>query len=244
MSCCFGLSVVKLESYVDETQMDSYLKNVNLQLWCSFVILTQNTRVDTKPDFFKCSFSLTEFLFYVIYVKAKIIGVTDIFLNPFAREQWSFDSSKLQQSMDYVQTDSGCKQECPASNINEGIVFKVLRWLSCLSKWGVGPLKRGSYLSVQGQQGWSGEPHWAPLITKKLDSVHNGAHLILMGWWTVYCQLLTLSVLYTQSISQFHQCDKLDNYYFAICTHMGRTVKTSGRLKLEDSLGSPQRSCQ
>lgn len=149
------------------------------------------------------SFSLTTFLFYIIYLKAKIIGVTDIFLNPFAHEQWSFNSSKGSAEHGLYPNWLGVQTRMPCfkvgANINEGIVFKVFCWLCCLSKWGVGPLKRGSHLSVQGQQSWSGEPHCASLITK--NSLHNGTHLISMGQWTVCCQLLL--VLYIQSISPF-----------------------------------------
>lgn len=90
-------------------------------------------------------------------------------------------------------------------------------WLSSLSKWGVGPFKRGSHLSSSAGL----ESLTVQLLSRKTrrDSAHKGTHLISMGQWTVFCQLLTLSVLYIQSISPSRQCDKLDNYYFAICTH-------------------------
>lgn len=103
------------------------------------------------------------------------------------------------------------------TNINEGIVFKVFCWLCCLSKWGVRPFKRGSHLSVQGQHSWSGEPHCSS-YREKLEEIQCIMALI-WSRWTVYCQLLTLSVLYIQKVSPLHRCDKLDNYYFAICTH-------------------------
>lgn len=93
-------------------------------------------------------------------------------------------------------------------------------WLCCLSKWGVGPFKKEAiYLCRDSRAGL--ESLTVLLLSRKTweESVHNGTHLILMRWWTIYCQLLTLSVLYIQSISPFHQCDKLDIYYFTVCTH-------------------------
>lgn len=71
-----------------------------------------------------------------------------------------------------------CKQERPALNFKRTLMrrylLKVFSWLSCLSKWGVGPFKRGSHLSAQGQQSWSGQSHCASVIIKNWgDSVHN-----------------------------------------------------------------------
>lgn len=117
----------------------------------------------------------------------------------------------------WVQTRMLCFKVC--ANINEGIVLKVLCWLCSLSKWGVGPFKRGSHLSVHWQQSWSGELH-ASLIKKKLDEIQCIMALIWSRWG---CGLSTVNCwsyyFYIQSISPFHQCDKFDNYYFAICTH-------------------------
>ena len=92
MSCCLGPSVVRLESYINENSKGSfYLKNVTLQLGCSFVIFGHKTLGEIQSQilffFFFFLVPLTKFLFHVIYAKAKIIGVTDMFLNPCAGEQ-------------------------------------------------------------------------------------------------------------------------------------------------------------
>lgn len=118
-----------------------------------------------------------------------------------------------------VQTSMACFKLW--ANINEGIFFKVFCWLCCLSKWGVGPFKRGSHLSVQGQQSWSGQPHCASLITKKLEGIQCIMAPIWSGWGdcVLSATVMTLSFSYIQSISPLCQCDKLDNFYFAICTY-------------------------
>lgn len=84
----------------------------------------------------------------------------------------------------------------------------VLCWLHFLTKWGVGPFKRGSHLSVHWQQSWSGEPH-ASLITKKVDEIQCIMVLIWSRWG---CGLSTVNCrpyrFYIQRISTLHKCDK------------------------------------
>ena len=82
-------------------------------------------------------FFITKFLFYVIYAKAKIIGVTDIFLNPFAGEQWSFNSSKVQQNVDYVQIDLWYKQERPTSKFELTLMRES--FLKCFADYAAYP---------------------------------------------------------------------------------------------------------
>lgn len=115
---------------------------------------------------------IAEALFYVISVKAKItVRLSNELLNPFVNGQWSFsfsESSAHGLCPDWL----GCKPECPASKFKWTLIrilfLKVFCWLCFLSKWGVGPFKRGSHLSVQRQLSWSGEPHSAALIKKNL----------------------------------------------------------------------------
>lgn len=94
------------------------------------------------------------------------------------------------------------------ANINEGIFFNVFCWLRCLSKWGVGPLKRGSHLSAQGQQSCSGQPHCASLIVKNLRRF--GAR-IWSGWGN--CRLS--ATVMTQSFLSM-QCITTIMQYFTI----------------------------
>lgn len=53
----------------------------------------------------------------------------------------------------------------------------------------------------------------------KLEAIQSIRHSFDLHGVTVYCQLLTLPILFIESVSPSCQCDKLDNYYFAICTH-------------------------
>lgn len=103
-------------------------------------------------------------------------------------------------------------------------MFQVFCWLRCLSKWGVGPFKRGSHLSVQGQQSRSGQPHADPLITEKLEEILFTPS-VSVGRWTVWCQLLLLSVLYIQEIF----FARVINWTIIILqyahTHTGRSLK-------------------
>lgn len=125
-----------------------------------------------KDFFFAFFIFIAEALFYVISVKAKItVRLSNELLNPFVNGQWSFsfsESSAHGLCPDWL----GCKQECPASKFKWTLIrilfLKVFCWLCFLSKWGVGPFKRGSHLSVQQQLSWSGEPHSAALIKKNL----------------------------------------------------------------------------
>lgn len=56
------------------------------------------------------------------------------------------EASKVQQSMDYVQIDWGCKQKCPASKrpayINEGKVFKSVLLIILLLQMSRGTFRK------------------------------------------------------------------------------------------------------
>lgn len=105
----------------------------------------------------------------VIYADAKIIGMMDMFLHHLLLNNEASIPQRFNGTWTMSKMTWGANKYAKLwANINEGIFFNVFCWLRCLSKWGVGPLKRGSHLSAQGQQSCSGQPHCASLIVKNL----------------------------------------------------------------------------
>lgn len=175
MSCCLGPSVVRLESYINENSKGSfYLKNVTLQLGCSFVIFEHKTLGEIQSQILFFFFSPTNKIPVSCYLRQSQNNWNEWHVSkPMC--WWTMKLQLFKGSTEHGLCPNwlGVQTRMPRfkvrADINEGNRFlKVFCWLCCLSNWGVGPFKRGSHLSVQGQQSWSGEPHCASLITKNL----------------------------------------------------------------------------
>lgn len=112
--------------------------------------------------------------------------------------------------------------------------FKVFCWLRCLSKWGVGPLKRGSHLSAQGQQSCSGQPHCASLIVKKLrfsapiwsgwGNCRLSATVMTQSFWNMQC-ITTIMQYFTRMPMQY-----IGQLLFCNMQHMFQGVKMTGQI--------------
>lgn len=219
--------------------------------WCSFVTVTRNTQGDTKPrtlylfiSFAKTSVSCHLFQSQSNGWRERVMSFsTHLLMNDEAS-----GSSKIRQSMDYVQSDLGANKNAPLQSLTERTLMRErfsesVLLIKFLIQMRSGTFQKRKPFICAG----TAELVWRASLwcsyREKLDEIQCIMALIWSQWGA---GLSTVNYWpHRPYIARvFRHSPSMINGTIIILQYVRLTVKTADRFKREESLGLRWRSCQ